>query len=451
MEVEEGAKKEEAKEEPTVKEEPTTETPTEPAAPMTEDPEPKAEVKNDEPEAVKTEPEANTVQEKPPTKPEETPQESDGQASPDESKASKDADSSQEEDEEEEEEEDPADKQVAISDIRGCRSVENFQKLNMISEGSYGKVFRAQAYTPSGKPGRIYALKQVKMEKEKEGFPLTALREINLLMTLKHRNIVTVDEVVVGASMDSIFVVMEYVEHDVKFLQENMKARFSQAEVKCLLQQLLSACKFMHANWVIHRDLKTSNLLYNNRGELKVCDFGLARLYGDPIKKMTPGVVTLWYRSPEILLGEEFYTPAVDLWSVGCVFAEFLQKEPLWPGKNEGDMITRIFADLGTPTEESWPQYNSLPNAKKFKFTPCKGKLRDKFPKVALTADKPSLTENGFDLLTGLLALDPCKRLTADAALKHPFFTDSPPPKEPSMMPTFRPTNEQTRKKRRKN
>ena len=154
-------------------------------------------------------------------------------------------------------------------DIRGCRSVDNFKKLNMISEGSYGRVWRAQQQLRNGRV-KINALKQVKMEKEKEGFPMTALREIHILLTLQHTNVVAVEEVVVGAKMDSIFLVMEYLPHDLKYLMETMRARFLQSEVKCLLVQLLKACCYMHDNWIIHRDLKTSNLLYSNNGVLKV-------------------------------------------------------------------------------------------------------------------------------------------------------------------------------------
>eukprot|EP00668_Euglena_longa_P029275 GGOE01036621.1.p1 GENE.GGOE01036621.1~~GGOE01036621.1.p1 ORF type:complete len:460 (+),score=151.39 GGOE01036621.1:40-1380(+) len=335
-------------------------------------------------------------------------------------------------------------------DIRGCRSVDNFKKLNLISEGTYGRVWRAQQVLRNGRT-KINALKQVKMEKEKEGFPLTALREIHVLMTLQHTNVVNVEEVVVGNRMDNIFLVMEYLPHDMKYLMENMKARFSQSEVKCLLVQLLKACNYLHDNWIIHRDLKTSNLLYSNNGVLKVCDFGLARLYGEPIKKMTPGVVTLWYRAPEILLGEEAYDPSVDMWSVGCIFAELLQKEPLFPGKTETEMLSRIFSTLGTPTEETWPDFDSLPAAKKHKFVPiAPGKLRELFPPASMYSDKSSLTETGFDLLSRFLSLDSKRRPTATESLNHRYFIEVPPPQEVSLMPTFKPTNEQARKKRKR-
>eukprot|EP00897_Mesotaenium_endlicherianum_P007341 jgi/Mesen1/6635/ME000034S06089 len=180
----------------------------------------------------------------------------------------------------------------AIDMLQGCRSVDNFERLNRIDEGTYGVVYRAR----DRGTGEVVALKKVKMDKEREGFPLTSLREINILLSFHHASIVDVKEVVVGNNLDSIFMVMEYMEHDVKSLMESMKQPFSQSEVKCLMLQLLSGTKYLHDNWVLHRDLKTSNLLLNNNGEIKICDFGLSRQYGSPLKAYTHMVVTLWYR-----------------------------------------------------------------------------------------------------------------------------------------------------------
>lgn len=182
--------------------------------------------------------------------------------------------------------------QRSVNMLQGCRSVDEFERLNKIDEGTYGVVYRAR----DKESGEIVALKKVKMEKEREGFPLTSLREINILLSFDHPSIVDVKEVVMGSSLDSIFMVMEYMEHDLKALMESMRQPFSQSEVKCLMLQLLGGVKYLHDNWVLHRDLKTSNLLLNNRGELKICDFGLARQYGSPLKPYTHLVVTLWYR-----------------------------------------------------------------------------------------------------------------------------------------------------------
>ena len=198
----------------------------------------------------------------------------------------------------------------------GCRSVEEYRCLNRIAEGTYGVVYRAE----DRRTKEVVALKRLKMEKEKDGFPITSLREINTLLKAQHPNIVTVREIVVGSNMDKIFIVMDYVEHDLKSLMETMKSKnqvFIPGEVKCLMQQLLRAVAHLHDNWILHRDLKTSNLLLSHRGILKVGDFGLAREYGSPLKQYTSIVVTLWYRAPELLLGDKEYSTPIDMWSVG--------------------------------------------------------------------------------------------------------------------------------------
>ncbi|KAL9328885.1 hypothetical protein ACSQ67_003888 [Phaseolus vulgaris] len=319
--------------------------------------------------------------------------------------------------------------QRTVNMLQGCRSVDEFERLNKIDEGTYGVVYRAR----DKKTGEIVALKKVKMEKEKEGFPLTSLREINILLSFHHPSIVDVKEVVVGSSLDSIFMVMEYMEHDLKGLMEAMKQPFSQSEVKCLMIQLLEGVKYLHDNWVLHRDLKTSNLLLNNRGELKICDFGLARQYGSPLKPYTHLVVTLWYRAPELLLGSKQYSTAIDMWSLGCIMAELLSKEPLFNGRTEFDQLDKIFRILGTPNEAIWPGFSKLPGVKV------------NFVKHQL----PALGGSGFDLLNKLLTYDPEKRITAEAALNHEWFREVPLPKSKEFMPTFPAQHAQDRRVRR--
>ena len=146
----------------------------------------------------------------------------------------------------------------------------------------------------------------------------------------------------------SVFLVMDFLEHDLKTLQEDMLDAFSPSEIKTLLLQLVSAMEYLHSNWILHRDLKTSNLLMNNRGQMKVADFGMARYYGDPSPKLTQLVVTLWYRAPELLLGAEKYGTEIDLWSVGCIFGELLTKNPLLQGKNEVDQLSKVCFFSGT-------------------------------------------------------------------------------------------------------
>ena len=295
-----------------------------------------------------------------------------------------------------------------------------FQCLNRIAEGTYGVVYRAR----DKKTKEIVALKRLKMEREKEGFPITSLREINTLLISQHRNVVTVREIVVGSNMDKIFIVMDFIEHDLKSLMETMKKKnqvFVPGEVKCLLIQLLSAIAHLHDNWILHRDLKTSNLLLSHNGILKVGDFGLAREYGSPLKPYTPVVVTLWYRAPELLLGIKEYSTYIDVWSVGCIFGELLLMEPLFRGESETDELHKIFKLLGTASEKVWSGYNKLPavvKGAKFVEYPISN-FRSKFP-------AKMLSESGLDLFKKFLAYDPIKRMSCEEALRHEYFDESP-------------------------
>ncbi|KAK3014206.1 hypothetical protein RJ639_008951 [Escallonia herrerae] len=334
--------------------------------------------------------------------------------------------------------------QRSVDMLQGCRSVDEFERLNKIDEGTYGVVYRAK----DKKTGEVVALKKVKMEKEREGFPLTSLREINILLSFHHPSIVDVKEVVVGSNLDSIFMVMEYMEHDLKGLMETMKQPFSQSEVKCLMLQLLEGAKYLHDNWVLHRDLKTSNLLLNNRGELKICDFGLSRQYGSPLKPYTHLVVTLWYRAPELLLGAKQYSTAIDMWSLGCIMAELLSKQPLFNGKTEFDQLDKIFKTLGTPNETIWPGFSKLPGVKVNFVKHQYNLLRRKFPATSFTGS-PVLSDAGFDLLNKLLTYDPSKRITAEDALNHEWFREVPLPKSKDFMPTFPAQHAQDRRMRR--
>lgn len=319
----------------------------------------------------------------------------------------------------------------------GCRSVEEFERLDRIDEGSYGVVYRARDMNSN----EVVALKRVKLNREAcaEGFPITALRETNVLLALQHEHIVRVHEMVVGREQDKVFMVMEYYEHDLKSCIDKHDGPFSQAVVKSLFHQLLQAIEHMHRHWYIHRDIKTSNLLYSsNRGKLAVCDFGLARKYGDPVEAYTSNVVTLWYRAPELLLGAKLYSTQLDCWSIGCVLAELLLKKPLFQAKTEVEQLSEIFKVLGAPTEERWPGYRDLPFAKHFSWKQQKrNKLRDKLPALSFSDNVTPLSNSGFELLNSLLALDPNTRADAKTALTHAYFCDDPPPAPRHLMPRF--------------
>ncbi len=309
---------------------------------------------------------------------------------------------------------------------KSCRSVTRFRQLNKIEEGTYGIVYRAQ----DKETEEIVALKQLKLEREREGFPVTSLREISALMTCRHPNIVNLREIVMGTKLDQVYIVMDFIEHDLRSLMDDMPHPFSLSEVKTLLWQLLSALDTMHKNWIIHRDLKTTNLLLNNRGEIKVADFGLARKIGEPSDgKLTQMVVTLWYRAPELLLGETNYDSSIDIWSAGCIFAELLQMKPLFTGKSEPDQVHKIFSLLGMPNDRIWPGFSKLPHASKMvPIETYHNHLNNVFPEIS---------KLGLDLLKTMLAYDPKTRPTAAQAMAHPFFEEHPLPKAPELFPSW--------------
>ncbi|KAI2471441.1 kinase-like protein [Annulohypoxylon bovei var. microspora] len=326
------------------------------------------------------------------------------------------------------------------------RSVENYDKLNDIEEGAYGWVARAKEI----KTGKVVALKRLKIDpNDTVGLPETGLREIQILKDCSHRNVVELREVVVGddtSRIESVFLVLEFLEHDLMSILGDMPEPFLASEVKTLLLQLTNGVAYLHDHWILHRDLKTSNLLLNNRGQLKIADFGMARYVGDPPPpKLTQLVVTLWYRAPELLLGAKTYGSAVDMWSVGCIFGELLTREPLLQGKTEVDELTKIFELCGIPSDESWPGFRRLPNARHLRLP----KASAAHAGPVIRARFPLLTTAGCELLSGLLSLDPERRPSAREMLRHEYFRQDPKPKHEAMFPTFPSKAGQERRRRR--
>ncbi|PYH93247.1 kinase-like protein [Aspergillus ellipticus CBS 707.79] len=325
-----------------------------------------------------------------------------------------------------------------------CRNVSNFERLNHIEEGSYGFVSRAKDITT----GEIVALKKLKMDNSPDGFPVTGLREIQTLLEARHQNIIDLREVVMGDKLDEVYLVMPFLEHDLKTLLDDMSEPFLPSETKTILHQILSGLDFLHDQWIMHRDLKTSNLLLNNRGEVKIADFGMARYYGDPPPKLTQLVVTLWYRAPELLLGAEKYATEIDMWSIGCIFGELLTKEPLLQGKNEVEQVSKIFALTGPPTPQTWPDFRSLPNAKSLRLPPSSSASAGN-PPLLPRGKFPFLTNAGLHMLSSLLALNPGARLSTKECLAHRYFREDPRPKPKEMFPTF-PSKAGMEKRRRR-
>ncbi|XP_043223983.1 cyclin-dependent kinase 10-like [Amphibalanus amphitrite] len=316
--------------------------------------------------------------------------------------------------------------EIPERDILGrCRFVSEFEKLNRIGEGTYGVVYRAR----DTRSGQIVALKKMRMEKERDGLPVSGLREISILLKSRHENIVQLHEVAVGRSMESIFLVMEYCEQDLASLLDNMQTPFSESQVKCIMLQVFRGLSHLHRSFVVHRDLKVSNLLLTDQGCVKIADFGLARLYGAPAQPMTPKVVTLWYRAPELLLMAKAQTTAIDMWAAGCILGELLGHKPLLPGRSEIHQLELIIALLGTPNDHIWPGYSQLAALENFtlKHQPYNN-LKQRFS---------WLSNAGLRLLNFLFMYDPRKRATADECLESTYFKEQPLPCDPRLMPTF--------------
>jgi cell division cycle 2-like protein len=311
---------------------------------------------------------------------------------------------------------------------RPSRSIDRYEQVKKIEEGTYGIVYKSRDL----ETGDLVAVKRLKLQDEREGFPTTSLREISALFVLKHPNIINLREVAIGDDLKSVCLVMDYVEHDLRSLMEQSRQEcpFKLSEVKTIIWQLLNAVSFMHEHWIVHRDLKLSNLLMGNDGNIKVADFGLARKIGDPSpKNLTEVVVTLWYRPPEILLGSTEYGPPADIWSVGCIMGELILGRPLFPGKGEIDQMDKIISVLGIPTTKIWPEIAKLPH---FLKLPSKGNEYNLLDKIF-----SSISQSGVDLLDRLLTYDPARRISANEALAHAFFSDDPLPQDPSLFPQW--------------
>ncbi|CAD6197418.1 unnamed protein product [Caenorhabditis auriculariae] len=285
-----------------------------------------------------------------------------------------------------------------------------YDKLEKIGEGTYGTVFKAR----SKDSGEVVALKRVKLDDDDEGVPSSALREICILRELKHRNVVRLYDVV--HSENKLTLVFEYCDQDLKKFFDSLNGYIDQQVARSLMMQLLRGLSFCHAHHVLHRDLKPQNLLINTNGSLKLADFGLARAFGIPVRCYSAEVVTLWYRPPDVLFGGKLYNTSIDMWSAGCIFAEISNAgRPLFPGADVDDQLKRIFRQLGTPTEDSWPSLTQLPDYKPYPLY---------HPALTWGQVVPNLSSKGRDLLQKFLMCNPTGRIDAESALRHPYFTD---------------------------
>lgn len=331
----------------------------------------------------------------------------------------------------------------------------NYKEEKKLGQGTFGEVYKGIHLSTQ----KHVAMKKILMKAEKDLFPITAQREITILKRLKHKNVITLIDMVydhspgqssctqgqeianhgsTGENTKSFYMILPYMVADLSGILHNPRFNLDMGDIKNMMLQILEGINYIHCKKFMHRDIKTANILLDHKGVLKIADFGLARnYYGPPPNLKYPGgagtdakytsvVVTRWYRAPELVLGDKNYTTAVDIWGIGCVFAEFFEKRPILQGKTDIDQGHVIFQLMGTPSENDWHLAQYLPGAELTKTT-YKPTYKERFGKY--------MSETGLNLLSKLLSLDPYKRLTAYKASSHQFFSEEPFPKSELKLP----------------
>jgi cyclin-dependent kinase 2 len=301
-------------------------------------------------------------------------------------------------------------------------SGKNFIGLEKLGKGTYGSVYKAQKRDTN----EIFAIKKIKLDVDTEGIPSTALREISILKAINHPNIVRIQDLTL--SEKKIELCLEYCPLDLrKYMDQNKNNPrvYTTNTIKTIMYQIVRATDHLHSRKILHRDLKPQNILISDETLVtKIADFGLSRVYSIPIRPYTKEVLTMWYRAPELMLGLNQYSIGLDMWSVGCIFAELLIKMPIFPGDSEFDQLMKIFRVLGTPTESTLPGCKHFPDFN-FDFPMWAPSGIEKIikEKLEIKMDDYSLGE-AMDLIKRMLVLDPCKRISAKEAITHVNYID---------------------------
>ncbi|CAH9099246.1 unnamed protein product [Cuscuta epithymum] len=310
------------------------------------------------------------------------------------------------------------------------RKADTLERLDKIGQGTYSSVYKARDLTHN----KLVALKRVRFDSADLESVKFMAREILILRRLNHPNIIKLEGLVTSRTSCSLYLVFEYMEHDLTGLASLPGVKFTESQIKCYMQQLLSGLDHSHSHGVLHRDIKGSNLLIDNQGVLKIADFGLATFFNcEKSVPLTSRVVTLWYRPPELLLGATQYGVGVDLWSTGCILGELYAGKPIMPGRTEVEQLHKIFKLCGSPTEDYWRK-EKLAHSTVFKpIRPYRRRIFEAFKDLPVVV---------LGLMETLLSIDPEHRGTAGGALKSDFFRTKPFACDPSSLPKYPPSKE---------
>lgn len=312
---------------------------------------------------------------------------------------------------------------------------DSFEKLDKVGQGTYSNVYRARDL---GRNGKIVALKKVRFDTFQEESVRFMAREIVFLRRLHHPNVMKLEGVITNRLSCSVYLVFEYMEHDLAGLVSCPDIKFTDSHIKCYMKQLLNGLEHCHERGIMHRDIKTSNILLNNDGVLKIADFGLANYTSARQRRepLTSKVVTLWYRPPELLLGSTNYGPSVDLWSVGCVLAELYVGKPILKGRTEVEQLHKIFKLCGSPQSDDFWRKSKLPLASSM-FKP-----QHPYPSTLRERTCKELPKNAIQVLETLLSIEPHKRGNISSIMDSEYFKAKPLPCEPSSLPKYPPNKE---------
>ncbi|XP_010255942.1 PREDICTED: cyclin-dependent kinase D-1-like [Nelumbo nucifera] len=306
-----------------------------------------------------------------------------------------------------------------IDQLFSTKDVDRYLKREVLGKGTYGVVYKAI----DTKTGQTVAVKKIRLGKYGEGIDFTALREIKLLKELKDPNIIELIDAF--PHKGSLHLVFEFMESDLEAVIRDRNIVLSPADIKSYLQMTLKGLAYCQQKWVLHRDMKPNNLLIGADGQLKLADFGLARIFGSPDRKFTHQVFARWYRAPELLFGARQYGSGVDVWGAACIFAELLLRRPFLQGSSDIDQLGKIFAAFGTPRPSQWPDMVFLPDYVEYQVVPAPP-LRSLFPMAS---------DDALDLLSKMFTYDPKARISAQQALEHRYFSSVPAPTKPALLP----------------